>query len=81
MNATPAIETALAELNTAEAAHVAILRAKFSAAGKRIGSFAPEIENDADVVAAFARVESAQSALEDAEQAARVDAALRRIGK
>lgn len=69
---TPAVDRALAELRVAQDAHAELLSSKFAALGKRLGiDYVPTLEQDPDVVAAYARIERAEKALATAERAAR----------
>jgi hypothetical protein len=59
MNKTTNLLTAM---RTAEDAHGALVAVKFAAAGKSVGMWAPEVDNDADVVASWERMQAAQKA-------------------
>ena len=54
--------TLLAAMKDAETAHNALVSAKFRAVGKRVGMWAPEVDNDAEVVASWERMQAAQKA-------------------
>lgn len=55
-------DTLLAAMKDAETAHNALIAAKFRAVGKRVGMWAPEVDNDAEVVASYERMTAAQKA-------------------
>ena len=56
------IETALATMKAAQDAHGALVAAKFAATGKSVGMWAPEIDNDVEIIASHKRAVAAERA-------------------
>ena len=55
---------ALAELHAADRAHDELVARKYAAIGKRVGAFAPELDQDPELIATWTRAERARVAFE-----------------